>query len=231
MNKKIFIIGNSIVNFCECDSYWKGIGEPWNVLSSLFIVFFGLYGIYNVNCKLIYSIDKIITKEKKIQLNILYCLLGFIGLGSMFFHYKLSQFAHWVDIIFISLILIYFQYILSSKKKMMTKLIYLLLLKIHFLTSIYIPLFHIFFLFGTGFIIKNRIEYKIKLNNLIKFNTEHKLKNKYLLIRKIFILALGFWVLDYFGCYLINPYHVHWIFHILIGFVSYHIINFIKDLD
>ena len=98
-------------------------------------------------------------------------------------------------------------------------------------TSIYIPQIHIFFLFGTGFSIKNRIENKIELYNLKSSDMDYKLSNKYIMIKKLFILALGFWIMDYFGCSFISPYHIHWIFHILIGFVSYHIINFIKDLD
>jgi hypothetical protein len=232
MDKNFFIIGKSAVNFCEYDSYWIGMGEPWNVFSSLVIIFFGIYGLYNVNCKLINLVNNLIKKEKKIQLNILYSLLAFIGLGSAFFHLKLSQFAHWIDIILISIILIFSNYVLSSNQnKLKNKLKYFLLLLIHFLTSIYIPQVHIFFLFATGFCIKNKIEDKIKLYNSIQFHTDNKLKNKYLLIKKIFILSLGFWILDYFGCILLSPYHVHWIFHILIGFISYQIIIFIKDLD
>ena len=36
----------SAVNFCEPDYFAAGcVGEPWNVFSSLIIVFFGLYGL------------------------------------------------------------------------------------------------------------------------------------------------------------------------------------------
>lgn len=232
MDKNFFIVGKSYVNFCEYDSYWIGIGEPVNVLSSFAIVFFGLYGLYNINYKSIKSVNKLITTEKKLQLNILYSLLAFIGFGSVFFHYELSQFAHWVDIICISIILIYSHYVLSSQKhKLTNKLKYFLLLIIHLVTSIYIPQIHIFFLFGTGFAIKNKIEDKIELYNLTQFHIDSNLKNQYILIKKIFILSLVFWILDYFGCWFISPYHVHWIFHILIGLVSYKIINFVKDLD
>jgi hypothetical protein len=232
MDKNFFIVGKSYVNFCEYDSYWIGIGEPVNVLTSFAIVFFGLYGLYNINYKSIKSVNKLITIEKKLQLNILYSLLAFIGFGSVFFHYELSQFAHWVDIICISLILIYSHYVLSSQKhKLTNKLKYFLLLIIHLVTSIYIPQIHIFFLFGTGFAIKNKIEDKIELYNLTQFHIYSNLKNQYILIKKIFILSLVFWILDYFGCWFISPYHVHWIFHILIGLVSYKIINFVKDLD
>ena len=232
MDKNFFIVGKSYVNFCEYDSYWIGIGEPVNVLTSFAIVFFGLYGLYNINCKSIKSVNKVITIEKKLQLNILYSLLTFIGFGSVFFHYELSQFAHWIDIICISLILIYSHYVLSSQKhKLTNKLKYFLLLTIHLVTSIYIPQIHIFFLFGTGFAIKNKIEDKIELYNLTRTEIDFNLKNQNILIKKIFILSLAFWILDYFGCWFISPYHVHWIFHILIGLVSYKIIDFVKDLD
>jgi hypothetical protein len=231
MDGNFFTIGKSAVNFCEYDSYAFGyIGEPWNVLTSMLMVFFGLYGLYNINYKFISQKNKLLESHKT-QSNILYVLLSCIGLGSMFFHSYLSPFAHWVDIIFISIILLYSQYILSSDKdKLINKLKYFGLMIIHFGTSIFIPQIHIFLLFGTGFIIKKLIDNKIKLNNLTNTNLDSKLEQKYWWIKKYFFIGLLLWIIDYFGCEFITPYHVHWIFHIFIGLVSYKIIGLIKYL-
>ena len=233
MENNFFISGKSAVNFCELDLFIYDIGEIWNVLSSFVIVFFGLYGLYglynynyNYNTKDNKSINLIKTES-----NILYSLLTLIGLGSVFFHHKLSPFAHWIDIIFISMILVYTQYILSLNPNsyiFMQKIKYSILMFIHFIVSIYIPQFHIFFLFVTGFIIKNLIEYKI--NSSIYLYDYNKVVQNYWWIKKYFIIALVFWIFDYLGCIFITPYHVHWIFHIFIGLTSYKIIDLIKYL-
>ena len=230
MDDNFFVVGKSAVNFCELDSYMLGIGEPWNMISSLIIVFFGLYGLYNVNYKFVREDNELVENEKK-QSNILYGLLSCIGFGSMLFHSKLSPFAHWVDIIFISIMLVYSQYILSSQRNILiNKFKYLCWMLIHFITSIYIPQIHIFLLFGTGFAIKNSIEYNIELNYLTQIPLNDKLVKEYQWIKKYFFIGLIFWIIDYFGCWIISPYHVHWIFYILIGLVSYKIIGLVKYL-
>jgi hypothetical protein len=158
--------------------------------------------------------------------------LGLIGLGSIYFHYELSPFAHWVDIIFISMILLYSQYTLTYKTKtniFQHNIKYFGLFLTHLMTSIYIPQIHIFLLFGSGFVVKNLIEYKIdKHTCLIQNFNSNKLVGKYKSVKRFFILSLGLWIIDYFGCEFIKPFHVHWIFHILIGFVSYKIISLNK---
>lgn len=251
MDKNFFVSTKSAVNFCEPDSFALGcVGEPWNVLSSIIMVFFGLYGLYNVNYKFVSSDDQLV-KSQKFQSNVLYSLLACIGIGSVFFHSHLSPFAHWVDIIFISIILVYSQYILSPERhNLVNKLKFVLWMLTHLISSIFIPQIHIFLLFGTGFTIKNLIEDKIRLNYLPKstinqrmttyldssywirhnVSPDNNVVNEYLLIRKYFSAALLFWVIDYFCCRLITPYHVHWIFHIFIGLVSYKIIGLIKYL-
>ena len=231
MDDNFFISSKSAVNFCEPDFYLLGcVGEPWNVISSLIIVFFGLYGLYNVNYRFLRPDNKLVGNEK-IHSNILYSLLTCIGFGSMFFHSYLSPFAHWVDIIFISIMLVYSQYILSHERhKTINQLKYMCWMLIHLISSIYIPKIHIFLLFGTGFRIKNSIEHKIKLNYLSQSTMNDTLQSDYWWIKKYFFTALLFWVIDYFGCRIISPYHVHWIFHIFIGLVSYKIIGLIKYL-
>lgn len=240
MNSNFFTIGNSTVNFCEYDSYILGMGEPYNVLSSLIILFFGLAGLYDINCKynnqnniLTKNIltKNILTNNKNKCSNILYVLLCCIGLGSMYFHYELSKFAHWVDIIFISIMLVYSQYILLSKKnQLVKKMNYIYIMLVHIITSLYTPYFHVFLLFGTGFAIKKSIDNKIELYNLIKIYPNNILQQKYSMIKKYFCLGIILWIIDFFGCWFISPYHVHWLFHILIGLVSYKIIGLVKYL-
>ena len=102
----------------------------------------------------------------------------------------------------------------------------------HFTTSIYIPQIHIFLLFASGFAIKNLIEHKIDIEvNLVNSSISNNLVQTYWWIKKYFMIALLFWIIDYFGCSFINPYHTHWIFHIFIGLVSYKIIGILKYLD
>lgn len=234
MNDDFFIQGKSQVNFCEPDFYILGIGEMWNVLSSFIMVFLGLYGIHIINFRPPIQDNLKYFGKKKINQNILYSLLVFVGMGSVYFHSELSPFAHWVDIIFISMILLYSQYILSwnlGSNIFHHTAKYFGLFLGHFLTSIYIPQIHIFLLFGTGFVVKNLIEYKIdKAIYLYESTDPDKLIKKYNLIKKCFTLALIFWIIDYFGCGFISPYHVHWIFHILIGYVAYKIIGLKKYL-
>jgi hypothetical protein len=244
MNNNFFIIGESKVNFCEQDFYINGIGEIFNVLSSFIMVFLGFYGIYKINFTSVKNIAKkqdfgifpeIFTNDyAKTNLNILYILLVLVGLGSVYFHWKLSLFAHWIDIIFISIILLYSQYNLSlnlNSNIFKHKIKYLGLFLGHFITSIYIPQIHIFLLFGTGFVVKNLIEYKIdKQIYLSESTNSNELVKKYMSIKKYFTIALVLWIIDYFGCKFIGPYHVHWIFHILIGYVSYKIIGLNKYL-
>ena len=264
MNNNFFIIGKSLVNFCELDLNIFGIGEIYNVASSFIIVFFGLYGLYNINFNFnfntnmnantntnmnanintnIYMINLIKTRS-----NILYLLETLIGFGSVYFHYELSPFAHWVDIIFISITLVYAQYILSSyynpndlinkykyKYKYEYKYKYIGIMLIHLITSIYIPQIHIFILFALGFNIKSLIEYKIinnikKNNNNNNNNNNNEIMRKYWWIKKYFIFGLGFWIIDFFGCDFIAPFHTHWIFHIFIGLMTYKIIDLMKYL-
>jgi len=230
MDENFFISTKSAVNFCEHDLFIYGLGEIWNVLSSFVMVGFGLYGLYNSVHGFVRE-DNLLSEPIKTKLKILYTLLSFIGLGSVFFHAHLSPFAHWVDIIFISMILVYSQFILSNINTniFLNKLKYIGLMLTHLATSIYIPQIHIFLLFGTGFVVKKSIEYKIDIEtNFLQSSNSNHLINTYWWIKKYFLLALIFWLFDYFGCVFINPYHVHWIFHILIGLVSYKIIDLIK---
>lgn len=210
MNNDFFIRGNSAVNFCEKDYYDTFNGELWNVVSSLIMSLFGLYGMLVSNM--------LISKK----LNLLLCL---IGLGSAYFHYELSPFAHWIDIILISTILVYSLYCVDKSSNLYKKNIFYSLLFVgHLFTSLYIPQIHIFIQFITGFILQNRIEYLLSINSI----SDDRLMKSYLTTKKIFIGSLIFWLIDYAGCKFIMSYHTHWIFHILIGIVSYRIIKLVN---
>ena len=229
MDDNFFIVGTSLVNFCEQDFYYNFIGEPINVISSLAISFFGFYGLYKLSLIQNIDIDISITTYKYYS-KILYLILILIGFGSVYFHWELSHFAHWIDIILISIILIFSNYCLELKYNCLTtKIKYLLIFIVHLISSLKIPSIHIFFQFITGFYIQKQIENKLILikNNILNENYLNIL-NKYKKIKMYFILSLFLWILDYFFCEKIKLYHTHWIFHILIGYISYKIIDLIK---
>lgn len=219
MDDNFFIVGTSLVNFCEQDFYYNFIGEPLNVISSLSISLFGFYGLYKI----------LLIKNKNLSTyiyysKILYIILILIGFASIYFHWELSEFAHWTDIILISLIVIFFNYYLESKFNcLITKIKYMSIFIIHLISSLKIPSIHIFLLFLIGFYIQKQIENKILLidNNL-------NIQKKYNKIKICFTFSLFLWILDYFCCEYIKFYHTHWIFHILIGYIGYKIIELVK---
>ncbi len=90
--------------------------------------------------------------------------------------------------------------------------------------------------YATGYYLVKKIDRLISvLENESKKNYDItqvtiRVKKKYVNTKVIFVLSVVLWLIDYFGCVLINPYHVHWIFHIGIGWVSYGIIDLTKYL-
>lgn len=249
MNYKLLLdnqMGTSLVNFCEPDNYSSIFVEKFNVWSSLVISLFGILGII----KLFYSneLTDLLKKHTGISLKqefsnrsfnfrlLLNIILFFIGIGSFLFHSKTSQFYHWIDIFFISLILILAEYQLDNMFRNKTVLFYYVVGLIHLITSLMIPSIHIFIQFGTGFMIVKKINYHmIKFKNNIINNYDiaqiyKKIEYKYNKTKIIFYLSLLCWVIDYFGCKFIKPLHTHWIFHIGIGWMSYLIIDLTKYL-
>lgn len=238
--------GSSLVNFCEKDIYNTLIVEKFNTWSSLVISLMGLIGIL----KILYS-DELVNVFKKhsdISLKpeliveskryryILNLILIIIGLGSMYFHSENSQFSHWVDIIFISIILIMSDYYLDNMFKRKVILLNWILGSIHLITSLYIPSIHIFMQFATGFMIVRKInnyvkKLKDKGNDIYDIQEiSKKLEKKYFKIKLVFYLSLILWIIDFFGCSYIYPFHTHWLFHIGIGWVGYEIIDLSKYL-
>lgn len=240
--------GTSMVNFCESDIITNYFAETFNTWSSLAISILGIFGIY----KILYSDEMIDILKKHQDINIenryieesksnrymLNFVLILIGLGSYYFHAELSEFAHWTDIICISWILIlsdkYLDNILNYGKKI--KYSYLFITFIHILSSLYIPSIHIFFQYATGYYLVTKINKLVKLLE-IKGEKNYDInqivisvKKKYLKIKIIFFLSVVIWIIDYFMCKYIHPYHIHWIFHIGIGFVGYSTIDLSKYL-
>lgn len=240
--------GTSLVNFCESDMLTNNYSEYFNSWSSLAISLFGFLGIF----KILYSdelvdifkkhqditIKKQYLLESKSNRYMLNSILVLVGLGSFYFHSELSEFSHWVDISFISLILIlsdrYLDNILNYDRK--KKYIYYLVGSIHLITSICIPSIHIFIQYATGYYLVKKIDRLINvLEDESKKNYDINLitirvKKKYQNIKILFLISVILWLIDYFGCIYINPFHVHWIFHIGIGWVSYGIIDLSKYL-
>jgi hypothetical protein len=240
--------GTSLVNFCETDIITNRFVEHYNTYSSLAIVFFSLLGIIKVlsNNELTdtlkknqdISINNETILDSKKQRYILNLILFQVGMGSLFFHSELSVFAHWVDIILISIILLVAEYYIDSinRKKKSVRLRYLIFFLLHLLSSILIPSFHIFIQYLTGFLIVKKINI---LMNKIKDKGEdnydimmiyNKIEKEYIDTKVIFGISLLLWVIDYFCCFMIKPYHTHWLFHIGIGLTAYKIIDLFKYL-
>lgn len=230
-----FVNGSSPVNFCEPDLYYMNLGEFYNTITSFFILLAGIYGIYKLTkidknyLKKNLYINEITDSTLKIYKNHsfnLYSLLCFVGIGSIYFHSKLSEFSHWVDIIFISLILLLSDYYLNKIDNKLDKSYYIMLLIVHILSSIFAPSIHIFFLFITGINIKKKLNENLnRLENSIESSSFNKIEKKFNNISKLFLLSKLLWIIDYLGCEYINGYHLHWIFHILIAIISYKIIK------
>jgi hypothetical protein len=238
--------GTSLVNFCESDVLTTDYVEYFNTWSSLAISIFGLIGIF----KILYT-DELVNIFKKYQditlgkeyirtskknRYVLNSILVLIGLGSFYFHSELSVFAHWVDIIFISIILILSDKYLDNiidKRRIYT---YYLFGLVHLLTSIYIPSIHIFMQFLSGYFIVKKIDKTLKiLEEKSKKNYDINqiylsVVKKYNNIKIVFVTSVILWIIDYFLCKFIHPYHLHWIFHIGIGYVGYQIIDLTKYL-
>lgn len=235
MDDNLFIVGN---------------GEILNVFSSFVIISFGLYGLYNVCYRLVRE-DYLLSETIKSRSKILYTLLTFVGFSSLFFHSRQIQqiqqieqieqieqslFANWIDIIFISIILVYLQFILSNKKKnqnsFSNKLKYIFLMFVHFISSVYIPQIHLILLFGSGFVVYKLIKYKIDVEtNFIQSSNSNHLINTFWWVKKYFVATLIFWIIDYFWWVFANPYNIHWILHILKGLVLYKIIDVVRYID
>lgn len=238
--------GSSLVNFCEGDIYTRLIVENFNTWSSLVISLMGLIGIL----KILYS-DELLDVFKKhsdiglkpelIRYSELYrymlnFMLILIGLGSMYFHSHNSQFSHWVDIILISMILVMSDYYMDNMFKRKIIIIHLIIGCIHLITSLFIPSIHIFIQFATGFMIIKKINYNMKKlkdkgkDNYDILEISKKVEKKYFRIKLIFYLSLLLWIIDFFLCGYIYPFHTHWLFHIAIGYVGYGIIDLSKYL-
>ena len=189
IDNNFFLQGSSSVNFCESDFFYKNIGEPFNVISSLAISLFGFYGLYKLS-----KINDNRLLTYKYLAKILYTILIFIGFGSMYFHLELSEFSHWVDIILISLILIFSNYCLElNYNNILIKIKYLIIFFIHLFSSLKTPSMHIFLQFITGFYIQNQIENKIiMLINTIPNNIYLQIMNDYYKIKYYFMLGLFF---------------------------------------
>lgn len=226
-----FKVGSSVVNFCEEDIIDNIFIEKINTITSLAFVFYGLYGLCEIGLKndIIHHYANINNKKICRQhLVILYLLLIGVGLGSTYFHSSLSEWSHWIDIIFISMILLTSSYYLNMLLDNNINIYkYVLWICIYIASSLLIPSIHIFLLFINGFYIWRKIDNCLKIfkNNYKLISVYNKLIKSYTQIKQYFLLGLLFWILDYFGCYYIKPLHTHWIFHLLLAFVAYKAIS------
>lgn len=167
--------------------------------------------------------------------SILYCVLILIGIFSIYFHAMLSTFSHMLDIMSISLIIATGIYCLSKTQDNISPHIETILgLKYGFKLLLYTaiafiaPFLLIILQFADGFILSEILGKKI--NNLVEKDLiDHDLKKsivrKYKICKLFFVTSMILWMIDYFLCDYLDGYHLHFIFHILIAYVGYILID------
>jgi hypothetical protein len=227
--KDIIAANTSLVNFCEHDNKDGYIYEYYNTLSSLSFTLFGIYGIItnkknNYICRVKYT---------------LYMMLIFVGILSAYYHAALSEFSHTMDIVSISMILSTSMYSLrkilvtdkSEFEEYINSFRYGIEMMLYTFLAFTMPILHIMAEFYNGYVLKNVLEKAIddiKCKNLLPENKFLILCKKYTRCRMLFVLSFIFWIIDYFLCEFLNGYHFHFIFHILIAYVAYELIDLLN---
>ena len=193
---------SSNIDWCE-DNFYHNlyIVEFWNSISSLFITFVGLFGMF------------IYPKSK-----ILYSSLIPIGITSTYFHGSLSFLGQITDELSILIaIIITFHHINNNILNFCN---YTLLSIINFFQiclSIYFPDYNRIILFSYSLVALNIIK---KIYN--PFN--YRLKKPLAFAKIFFYLSVISWCIDYFIC--VKNVNFHAIWHILIGISAFYIFEY-----
>jgi hypothetical protein len=209
------------INFCEPDNPNGFVFEYFNTMSSLVFVILGIYGV---------------KSNEQLNKIILYYILIAVGLLSAYYHAVISELSHIMDILSISMILSTSVYCIEkssfNKKTQQEDFIigirYGIEMLIYTILAFISPLFHIIMEFYEGYRLKQIVEkriYDIKINKILNDNETNKLIQKYNICKWTFITSIILWMIDYFLCDLLNGYHLHWIFHIMIAIMSYNLIE------
>jgi len=182
-----------------------------------------------------------INKQRKLAINILYLILIFVGFLSAYFHAVLSEFSHAMDIISISLILSTSKFLLSINPNNNNSNFENLIFGLRYGTELFVytviaftmPSFHILLEFIDGFNLKHLIEKNIQNISTNKKNIYNStqilnIQIEYNRSSKLFSWGLIAWIIDFFLCDYLGGYHTHWIFHTLIAWMSYLLIDLIK---
>ncbi len=224
---RIILSNSTNINFCEPDNNYGFVFECYNTMSSLCFVILGVYGV------------KSNTQFNKL---ILYYMLIIVGLLSAYYHAILSEFSHIMDIMSISMILSTSVYCIektSFNKKteiedFIVGLRYGIEMMIYSILAFISPSLHIIMEFYEGYKLKQLFEKRIndiKINKFLNDDEINKLYKKYNICKWTFISSVILWMIDYFLCELLDGYHLHWIFHILIAIMSYNLINLLDYFD
>lgn len=219
----------SEINFCEPDRNDGFAFEFYNTMSSLIFVILGIYGV------------KVNMQTNKL---ILYYMLIVVGILSAYYHAFMSELSHIMDIMSISMILSTSVYCIEKSELKIKKIElnedfiigirYGIEMMIYTILAFISPSFHIIMEFYEGYRLKQIIENKInylKLNKLLNNNDLFNLILKYNICRWTFIISVILWMIDFFLCELLNGYHLHWIFHIMIAIMSYNLISILDYFD
>lgn len=201
----------SEVDFCEMNNDTV-IVENFNTWSSLIISLYGLYGIMKIYRY--YRTDRYFWKEIFVFFN-----LFVVGLCSVYFHSTLSAFGHLLDIYSIACILSSAIFIIDHGSKLNLGISLIL----NAIVCLLAPTLELLVLFVKGFYVKSRIDTLIESYDKIvvdEIDFKHA-KSKYVTVQYMFVVAFIFWLIDFFLCKYLHGMHLHFIFHILIGHVSF----------
>jgi alkaline ceramidase len=194
---------SSNIDWCEDNFHYNSyIVELWNSLSSLFILFTGLFGMF------------LYPKSK-----ILFSSLIPIGITSAYFHGSLSLLGQLSDELSILFTIIYVShYINDNIFKLCNRYLLLIINFCQLYCAVVFPDYNRFILFIYSFI-------ALKIINKINDSSNIKAQN-YIFFSKIFFyLSVLSWIIDYFLCIKIINFHSLW--HILISFTAFYLFKYL----
>jgi hypothetical protein len=191
---------SSDIDFCEKNSSdpQSWILESFNAFSSLAFVFVGIHHWMIANLYIRFQSDDSYNQIQKVSM-----ILSCIGLASFYFHATLSVLGSWMDIIFISIIELFliYQFRICSVRRI------ILIAMIHVYYSFVNHAIHILCLFSTGLFIAIKGSKKSHV-----FSSENT---------KYFYIAIAFWIADFVFCPDDGTFHTHWIFHLVMAYLSH----------
>lgn len=188
----------STIDWCEPNYYYNdNIAEFWNTISSIFLIYLGIYGYYQ-------------TKSKKIL------LLSIVGIGSVLFHVNLTWKTQLLDEIPMLFTVCYYldnrhrKYHIYKIKFLFTTLIYIYFKSYLIFTSVFTMLLFLF-------IVDLSVQIMVVKSSYCRIIYINNLK----LCIKLLIVAFLMWNIDHILCFYKINLHTHMLWHLFSGYAIY----------